>query len=39
MPRAALTADVCVGRQAVAEQLHVPSGGIHAALGGGQLPC
>lgn len=37
--RAALTADVCVGRQAVAEQLHVPSGGIHAALGGGQRPC
>ena len=34
----ALTADVCVGRQAVAEQLHVPSGGIHASLGA-QLPC
>lgn len=31
---AALTTDVCVGRQAVADQLHVPSGGIHAALWG-----
>lgn len=29
----ALTADVRVGRQAVAEQLHVPPGGIHAAAG------
>lgn len=34
----ALTADVRVGRQAVAEQLHVPSRGIHASLGA-QLPC
>lgn len=40
VPGAALTADVCEGSQAVAEQLHVPSGGIHAALAGvGQLPC
>lgn len=39
-PGPALTADVCVGRQAVAQQLHVPPWGIHAALGAeGQPPC
>lgn len=38
VPGSALTADVRVGRQAVAEQLHVPSGGIHVSLGA-QLPC
>lgn len=34
----ALTADVREGRQAVAQQLHVPSGGIHAAVGVGATP-
>jgi hypothetical protein len=38
LPPPALTADVCVGRQAVAEQFHVPTRGIHAARWG-QLPC
>lgn len=38
-PGPALTADVRVGRQAVAQQLHVPPWGIHAALGAeGQAP-